>query len=270
MVDKSHPDRFFFAFGLRFNAITDEQAVDLVMAKVFQRQKTLVVTPNVDHIVQLQRNPAMAQAYNKAELVFADGMPLVWFSRWVGASITLPERVNGTNLVEGLVKASAPLKIRIGLLGGEPGSAEKLAATMATKYPDWKFAGWSCPPFGFEQRSDTAQAVIRTINDWQADILLVGLGAPKQEMWISNHWDALHFTVAIGIGSAIDMLAGKHKRAPVLMQRAGLEWFWRLLLEPRRLWKRYLVDDMTFLPMALREIIPAKNKNNLAPRKEFP
>lgn len=240
-------------FGLGFQKVNLNEAVNLILAATRQHDKSLVVTPNVDQIVQLEKNPDVKAIYRKAKFVFVDGMPLVWFSRLLPKKYHLPERVNGTNLMLNTCKVAAENGFSIAMIGGKEGAAEEAAKKLQQQFPGIIIAGTYCPPFGFENNQTENAKILKLVETWNPTILFVGVGNPKQEKWIDKNWDQLYFKVAMGIGSAIELIAGQVKRAPTWMQQNGLEWLYRLLQEPGRLWKRYLVQDMKFIPIAWRE-----------------
>ncbi len=240
-------------FDLGFQKATLSEAVKIIIDAAGKDTKSLVVTPNVDQIVQLEKNPEVREIYTKAEFVFVDGMPLVWFSRLLPEEYHLPERVNGTNLMLNTCEAAAKEGFSIAMVGGKEGAAEEAAKKLQEKFPGIKIAGTYCPPFGFEKDEVENEKILKMVDSWNPTFLFVGVGNPKQEKWIYKNWDQLNFTVAMGIGSAIELIAGQVKRAPLWMQENGLEWLYRLLQEPGRLWKRYLVQDMKFIPIAWRE-----------------
>lgn len=249
------PNKEIHLFDLEFDSVTFAEAANLLINYCEIGLKAFVVTPNVDHIVQINSDQRMRGVFKRADFVFADGMPLVWFSWLLPSRYHLPERVNGTNLMEALLSLAGEHHLSVAFLGGELGAAEELAAKLRQISPDTTIAGFHCPPFGFELSRESDQAVVDIVNSWKTDFLFIGLGTPKQELWLSDHWDALNFKVAVGIGSAIDLLAGRKKRAPIWMQQAGLEWLWRVGLEPKRLWKRYFIDDLKFITIALPELV---------------
>lgn len=240
-------------FGLVFQRVSLTDAVDLMLVATRKGEKSLVVTPNVDQVVQLEKNPEVRDIYTKAEFVFVDGMPLVWFSRLLPEEYHLPERVNGTNLMLNTCEAAAREGFSIAMVGGKEGAAEEAAKKLQQQFPGIKIAGTYCPPFGFEKDEVENEKILKMVDSWNPTFLFVGVGNPKQEKWIYKNWDKLHFKVAMGIGSAIELIAGQVKRAPLWVQKSGLEWLYRLLQEPGRLWKRYLVQDMKFIPIAWRE-----------------
>lgn len=239
-------------FGIAIDNVTMAQALEcLRMLLMDEGGHYYVVTPNVHHIVRLQRDALFRQAYAGASLVLADGMPLVWASRSLGRPLKM--RVTGADLLPCVCEMAASLDKSVFLLGGRDGVAERAAHNLRLAYPGLRIAGTDSPPMGFERDPVEQRRVVERINGAKADVLAVGLGAPKQELWIAAHQRELDFRVALCIGAAIDYVAQTLKRAPHWMQSCGLEWLWRLLQEPRRLWKRYLIDDLAFAPLLVEE-----------------
>ncbi len=208
-----------------------------------------VVTPNLDHAVLLRQSDPLRQAYRKASLVIPDGMPMVWASRVNGG--TVKERVAGSDLVPALLERRwSPEPLRIFLLGAAPGVAARAATEIHRRFPSSRVVGTHSPELGFE-RSHTANAqIIKTINGANAQLLVIGLGAPKQELWVHAHAGKLNCAAAVCAGATIDFLAGHRSRAPRWMQRTGTEWLYRALSEPRRLLPRY-ARDARHLPALL-------------------
>ena len=211
-----------------------------------------IVAVNLDCLRIAQVDGAFRQTINEADLAVADGMPLVWASRLGG--VPLPERVTGNSLVEKSCELSAATGAGIFLLGARPGIAEAAAQTIATRYPGAVVAGAYSPPFGPLSPRDHREMVER-VNRSGARILLVALGAPRQDNWIHAHRDELSVGVAFGVGCGLDLLAGLVPRAPLWMQRAGLEWLHRFRCEPGRLWHRYFVSDTPMFARLVAESI---------------
>ena len=205
-----------------------------------------VVTPNVDHAVQFVDRADLRQAYTGASLVLADGAPIVAAAKLLGKP--LPGRVAGSDLVPSLFRAAGSRSepLRVFLLGAAPGVADRAAANIRREYPGVEVVGTHCPPLGFEHDDDANQAAINAVAVCQPDVVVIGLGAPKQELWAYRHAGQLQAKVALCAGATIDFLAGEKARSPVWMQRVGLEWLHRVLSEPRRLAKRYLRDAVVF------------------------
>lgn len=215
-----------------------------------------VVTPNVDHIVMLQEHAGLRAAYASASLVLADGWPVVAASRWLRKP--LPQRVAGSDLVPGLFGAadnSRPL--RTYLLGAAPGVAARAVNNIHVRWPAVQVVGVDSPPLGFEHDRQQNELILSRIAAVEPDLLIVGFGAPKQELWVHAHRGRLRAKVAICAGATIDFLAGEKRRAPGWMRRCGLEWLHRLASEPRRLARRYFRDAVIFPRLVWREWVRA-------------
>ena len=239
-------------FGITIDNVTMEQALERIRRLLEDgKGRHYVVTPNVDHVVRLYKDAAFRQVYAGAALVIPDGMPLIWASRPLGRP--LRARVTGADLLPSVCALAAKTGKTVFLFGAPPGVAERAARNLQARYPGLKIAGTYSPPMGFERHSTENRIAIAHINRAQPDILAIGLGAPKQELWIAQHHKLLNFGVALCIGAAIDFAAGALERAPQWMQDSGFEWLWRLIQDPKRLWKRYLVDDMAFARIVARE-----------------
>jgi N-acetylglucosaminyldiphosphoundecaprenol N-acetyl-beta-D-mannosaminyltransferase len=239
-------------FGITIDNLTNEEAVEAVRRLLDARNgQHYVVTPNVDHVVRLEADAAFRQAYAGASLVLADGMPLVWASRVLGRP--LKDRVTGADLLPRACAMAAAHGRSVFLLGGRDGVAELAARNLAARYPGLRIAGTYSPPLGFERDAAENRRIAALVNRARPDLLAIGLGAPKQELWIAQHRRSLDFGVALCVGAALDFAAGTLPRAPRWLRESGFEWAWRLAREPRRLWKRYLVDDMAFGRIVLRE-----------------
>ena len=230
--------------GLTFMAITEQQASEHIVERATAGCGGWVVTPNLDITRQCAQRPELASLVGTADLVVADGMPLVWASGLQGAA--LPGRVAGSNLVERISEASAKEGLKVFLLGGTDGVAERARSALCARYPGLRVVGTYSPPFGFENNSDEYSRMHAAIEESAPDIVFVGLGFPKQEKLIHVLRPARPTAWWMGIGMALSFSAGHVRRAPLWMQRSGLEWVHRLCQEPGRMAKRYLVDGIPF------------------------
>ncbi|AXB46713.1 WecB/TagA/CpsF family glycosyltransferase [Amycolatopsis albispora] len=232
---------------LEIAALTETDLIDHVGHAWTRGDGGWIVTANVDIARAAARRPELAALIGQADLVIADGMPLVWAARIAGDH--LPERVTGSSLVFSLSAAAAAAGRSVYLLGGEPGVPDAAADALTARYPALKVAGAHSPSFGFERDPGELAEVIEAVRGANPDLVLVGLGFPKQEHLIRRlrevHPDAWY----VGCGAGIPMAAGEFSRAPERLQRLGGEWLHRLALEPKRLARRYFVDDA---PFALR------------------
>lgn len=235
--------------GVSIDNLTMVEALQRIAKVVDEGRFAYAVTPNVDHLIKLRQDARFRDVYKSADLVVADGVPLLWAARMLGAP--LKERINGTDLFERTCELAAQRGYSVYLLGGSPGTAANACDRLLEKHPDLKVAGWCCPPPGFHEDETQNRALQESILRSRADILFVGLGAPKQENWMYSYAKGSGIAFAVGVGVSFSFVGGEIARAPVWMQRHGFEWLWRLAHEPRRLWRRYLVHDTAFLIMLL-------------------
>jgi N-acetylglucosaminyldiphosphoundecaprenol N-acetyl-beta-D-mannosaminyltransferase len=227
--------------GVRIDAVDLESAVELIESAVAGRKPMQIATVNLDFLVRAQGSHELRRVLNLSELNVADGMPLVWLSRLSGRP--LPGRTAGSDLIPLALSRLAARGARVFLLGGERAVAQHAARRLLEAYPGLVIAGHCEPPMATIDRMPN-RSIVRLVQAARADVLLVALGHPKQELWIARHRQALGVSVAIGVGCTLDLLAGKSRRAPRWMQATGLEWLFRLGQEPRRLFARYLMDSM--------------------------
>ena len=233
--------------GLEFDQLIEAEVIQHIVEALRTARGGWVATPNVDICRQVSRDPAQRALLQQAALVVPDGMPLIWASRLGGDRIA--ERVTGSSLIFSLTRAAAEHGRSIYLLGGRPGVPDRAGEELARQNPGLAVAGYSSPPMGFDNTEDGRTTVCQDLIRAAPDIVYVGLGYPKQERLIAEVAPALPHTWFIACGAAIAFAAGALPRAPIWMQRSGLEWLFRLLNEPRRLIRRYLVSDA---PYAIR------------------
>jgi N-acetylglucosaminyldiphosphoundecaprenol N-acetyl-beta-D-mannosaminyltransferase len=233
-------------FGMQIDSLTMPETVERIQSWIGAGGPCrYVVTPNVDHAVMYQQSEPLRQAYADASLVLADGMPVLWASRLLRRP--LPQRVPGSDLVPALFGSVGPKqRLRVFLLGAAPGVAERAAVRIEQRWPQVSVAGTYSPPLGFDRNDEENQQILERIYASRPDVLVVGLGAPKQELWLHAHRRQIAAPVALAVGATIDFLAGEKARAPRWMRRVGLEWAHRLASEPRRLAKRYARDAWIF------------------------
>jgi N-acetylglucosaminyldiphosphoundecaprenol N-acetyl-beta-D-mannosaminyltransferase len=241
-----------------FDNVTKVECLACIRSLLAEKTKGFFVTANVDNVMILERDAGFRAAYRDARLVLADGAPVIWASRLFRTP--LKEKASGSDLVPLISRMSAAEGYRLFFLGAGEGVAKKAADRLAREIPGLRIAGTACPAPGFENRKDENRRVIEAINRAAPDILFVALGAPKQEKWIHAHLEDLRIGVALGIGASLDFIAGTKKRAPLFFQKTGLEWFWRFALEPRRLFRRYFVDDLVpFTVLVLKQRLAGKS-----------
>lgn len=230
--------------GMHLHAVTPAEANAYILSELSAGRGGWVITPNLDHLRRVRYDAEFAAFFGKANLVLADGMPLVWASRIQGTP--LPDRVPGSGLIWSLSHAAAQKSIPIYLLGGTPGTAEAAARQLQTANPGLVIAGVDCPPIGFERDDAAIEAIARRLEIAGPGIIFVALGSPKQEVLINRLRDRLPQAWWLGVGISFSFVCGQVKRAPVWMQNLGMEWIHRLIQEPRRLGKRYLIDGLPF------------------------
>jgi N-acetylglucosaminyldiphosphoundecaprenol N-acetyl-beta-D-mannosaminyltransferase len=241
-------------FGVEIDPLRMDQAVAQILAWIDDSAPRcrFVVTPNVDHVVMLQKHTGLKAAYQDAGMVLVDGAPVLWSSRLLRCA--LPERVAGSDLVPALFSAAnASRPLRVYLLGAAPGVAERAGTSIVQRWAGIEIAGTYSPPLGFDRDEVENEKILKQIADAQPDVLIVGLGAPKQELWVHRFRDRLAAKAALCVGATIDFLAGERSRAPLWMQELGLEWVYRVAMEPRRLFKRYAKDAVIFPGLLARE-----------------
>lgn len=241
-------------FNCRIDAVTMQEALDAIERWIATADGICryVVTPNVHHAVLLQHHADLRQAYADASLVLADGVPLLLAARLMGRR--LPERVAGSDLVPALFDRCRNRRLRVYLLGAAEGVADRAARRIEQRWPDVKVVGTCTPPLRFERDPGQNAAILARVLASRPDVLLVGLGAPKQEAWVHSHRRQIAAPVALCIGATIDFLAGHKPRAPRWMQRSGLEWLHRIATEPRRLLPRYVHDACVYPWLVCREV----------------
>ncbi len=225
--------------GQRVDCVTFAQTYQAIVEATKLRPRRIpsyFFALNLHILLELSENSIFAALHNQAEIIFADGVPLLWLSR--ATSRPLPERVSGTDLVEKILQE----RQNVFLLGSTP----EVLTAVTKKYPKAVVGSYS-PPFGKAWTKKVDEQIIQRIKKSRAKIVMVGVGPLKQERWLLTHLPKTSAAVGMGVGSAFDILAGKTPRAPRLWQSLGLEWVWRVLLEPHRLAKRYIYDILRLL-----------------------
>lgn len=217
--------------------------------KLIQKKNcSYVVTPNVDHIVRLEKDEELQKVYKNASLILTDGKPLIWISKWYKTPIK--EKISGSDLFPRVCQLAANKNYTMYLLGAAEGVADTAARNLMKKYPGLNVVGTYTPPFGFEKNEQEMNKIKTQIQEVHPDILIVGLGCPKQEKFMYYHCKELGVPISFGLGASIDFEAGNIKRAPKWMSNHGLEWLYRFSKEPKRLFKRYFVDDLKIIQVA--------------------
>jgi N-acetylglucosaminyldiphosphoundecaprenol N-acetyl-beta-D-mannosaminyltransferase len=230
--------------GVKLHAVTEAQVIDHILAELDAGRGGVVVTPNLDHLRRYCHDLSFGALVAEADLIVADGMPLVWASRLQGTP--LPERVPGSALISTLTAAAGKRERSVFLLGGDPGTADGAALALKQQYPSVIIAGTYFPPFGFQDDPKQMSRIIQALSDAKPDIVYVALGSPKQEKLVAKLRSILPNAWWIGVGNSFSFLAGRVRRAPIWMQRIGMEWAHRLCQEPKRLFRRYLIVGIPF------------------------
>ena len=237
--------------GMRVDATSYDAATSLVLEWAAARRSRAVAVATVNNVMESYDDPSYREVMNAADLVTPDGMPLVWGLRRLG--IGAATRVYGPDLTPVVLDAAERAGIEVGFYGSSPEVLDALLARIGSAYPALKVVYATSPPFGDVGDEEDAETV-RAINGSGCRILFVGLGCPKQERWIVQHRGRVD-AVMLGVGAAFDFLAGTKRQAPAVMQRAGLEWLFRLGTEPRRLWRRYLRHNPRFVVLFARQLL---------------
>jgi N-acetylglucosaminyldiphosphoundecaprenol N-acetyl-beta-D-mannosaminyltransferase len=248
--DRAHPAPIWI-WGLPLAPLTLGGVLAKVEDLIAARKASYLVTANLNYAMLTSREARLSEVNRNATVVLADGMPLVWASRWRGTP--LPERVAGSDLIFALSELAARKGYRLFLLGGEPGVAELAAQNLTSRFPGLVVAGTVSPPFRDLDATEMAQ-LIATVHDARPDLLIAAFGQPRGEIWLSEHHEALGVPVCIQMGASIDFAAGRVRRAPSWCQKTGLEWAYRLYLEPKRLGHRYFQNGLFFMGRVLAEV----------------
>ena len=236
--------------GVGVSAIDMAAALALIDGWIREDASRYVCVTDAHGVVAGHRDGRLRAIQTQAGLVTPDGMPLVWLCRLAGHKHV--ERVYGPDLMLALCEHSLARGYRHFFFGGGEGVAEQLAARLSRRFPGLAVAGTFSPPFRAPTKAED-DAVVRRISDSGADIVWIGLGTPKQEIWMADHVGRLEAAVLIGVGAAFDFHSGRKRQAPYWIQRSGFEWLFRLATEPRRLWRRYLVTVPAFIALVLMQ-----------------
>jgi N-acetylglucosaminyldiphosphoundecaprenol N-acetyl-beta-D-mannosaminyltransferase len=245
-------DHRVWLWGLPLAPLTQAQAVEAVAALIEAGQPSYFITANVHYAMLTHQDPHLQAINAAAAFVLADGAPLVWASRWKG--VPLPERVAGSDLIFDLCRRAARSGYRIFLLGGAEGVAERAAAALSRRYQGLRIVGTESPPFR-ELSPQEHAALLDRIRAARPDLLFVAFGQPKGESWIARHFQTLGVPVCVQVGASLDFAAGRIRRAPRRLQQLGLEWAYRMWLEPFRLGPRYARNARFLLGMVARDLV---------------
>ena len=229
------------------DSLTMEESVKRVREIIRAGKPMQHVVVNAAKIVSMQTDAKLREIVNSCELINADGQAVVWAAKVLGHQ--LPERVAGIDLMHEVIKLAAAEGYRVYFFGAKDEVVTKVVETLKVQYPALQVAGYR---HGYFTEEDNGE-IIAGINAAMADIIFLGFSSPKKEYWLAEHLHALRTPFCMGVGGSFDVIAGVTQRAPLWMQKAGLEWFYRFSQEPGRLWRRYLVGNSKFLALVLKE-----------------
>lgn len=245
--------------GTHINSIRNQDLLDAFTKVIIEwrnnpstiNSTTQVCITPTNSILAARKQPHVQAIYNAAEWVICDGVPVKWAAGFLGTPIV--ERITGLDLLPDLIQLAHEKNFTVFLLGASPGVGEQLKNKIESLYPNCKVTGVYVPPFMSVFTHEENQKMLEAVNQSNADILLVSLTAPKQDIWIAEHKHLLKVPLSIGIGGAFEVMAGLVPRAPKWMHGAGLEWLYRLIQEPKRMYRRYLIEAPLFIPLILRQ-----------------
>lgn len=232
-----------------FHPLTLQQTVDSIIEMIAKNERGYLCTVNVAILMMMRDNPRLADFVHRARFVVADGQPLIWASR--GRTVSLPERVTGVDLVDHLCARAARLNMGIYLLGAQRDVLQKAAVRLRQTHSGLNICGIADGYFSPLE----APARARSVRESGARILIVAMGVPRQEEFVEQYWDELGVNFAMGVGGSFDVIAGLRHRAPHVLQTLGLEWAFRLIQEPRRLFPRYLTTNSRFVYLWMSDLL---------------
>lgn len=241
--------------GIGVDNLTEDETLAQIERLIVEGDSHYMAVVNAAKIVLASRDASLRQILAQADIVTADGMSVVWASRLLGRSIK--ERVTGIDMFERLVAQAAESGRSVFFLGAHEHAVRALVETLLSRHADLKVAGYRNGYFTAEEECEIAAEIRRS----GADILFVAMGSPAQERWISSHIEKTGVKFALGVGGSFDHIAGLVARAPRWMQQAGLEWLHRLVCEPRRLWRRYLISNTGFIWLVAKQLLIPKSEN---------
>lgn len=227
------------------NNMDMSEAITAIERMIDNGDKHYIVALNVDVVVKIEEDSYLKEIIDKADMVLVDGMPLIWIAKWHKQIIKT--RIAGSDLVPLLCERAAEKDYSIFLIGGKEGIAEQAKKNLENKHPAIKIVGTYAPPFGFEDNKEELKRINDLISGAHPDLLVACFGCPKQEKWVYENYQKYDVKVSVCAGATVDFLAGNVSRAPKWMSEHGLEWFYRFLQEPKRLFRRYFIDDAKVL-----------------------
>ena len=232
------------------NNVDMSEAIGLIEDMIQDEKKHYVIAVNVDVVMKIEKDPYLKKITDDADMVLVDGKPLVWIAKWHKHPVKA--KISGSDLVPILCKRAAEKGYSVFIIGGKEGIAEQAKVKLEKEHPDIKVVGTYAPPFGFEKEEKELDRINKMITATHPDILIACFGCPKQEKWIYENYKKYNAKVSICAGATVDFLAGNVNRAPQWMSDHGLEWFYRFLQEPKRLFKRYFVEDIQIMKLVAK------------------
>ncbi len=232
------------------NNISMNEAVDEICRLVDEKKKSYVVAVNTDVIIKIENDEYLKKISDEAALTLVDGKPLIWISKWL--KYPVKEKISGSDLVPKLCRTAAEKGYSIFIIGGKEGVAVNAKENLERDYKNIRIVGTYSPPLGFENDANEINIINQKISAASPDIVIACFGCPKQEKWVYENYKKYNAAVSICAGATVDFLAGSVKRAPKWMSEYGLEWFYRFLKEPKRLFKRYFIDDIKIFRLTLK------------------
>lgn len=229
------------------NNVDMSETLDEIYRLIDEKQKSYVVAINVDVVMKIEKDEYLKKITDEANLTLVDGKPLVWIAKWHKKPVKT--KISGSDMVPELCKAAAKRGYRIFIIGGKEGVAEKAKENLEKENKEIKIVGTYSPPFGFEKDENELDRINSIISEAHPDILIVCFGCPKQEKWIYENYHKYDAIISICAGATVDFLAGNVNRAPGWMSEHGLEWLYRFFQEPKRLFRRYFIEDMRILKL---------------------
>lgn len=232
------------------NNVDMEETLYAIDTMIASGKKSYVVAINVDVVMKIEHDSYLKEITDNADMVLVDGKPLVWIAKWHKHPVKA--KISGSDLVPQLCERAARRGYSVFIIGGKDGIADQAKEKLESKLPDINIVGTYAPPFGFEKDKMELDKINAMITQTHPDLLITCFGCPKQEKWIYENYKKYDAKVSICAGATVDFLAGNVNRAPKWMSEHGLEWFYRFLMEPRRMFKRYFVDDVKIVRLILK------------------
>ena len=232
------------------NNVSMTETLQEICRLIDEKKKSYVVAINVDVVMKIEKDEYLKKITDEADLTLVDGKPLVWIAKWHRKPVKA--KISGSDLVPKLCKVATEHDYTIYIIGGAEGVAEQAKVNLEKENQGIKIVGTYSPPFGFEKNAEELEKINSTVSKVDPDILIACFGCPKQEKWVYENYKKYNATISICAGATVDFLAGNVNRAPVWMSNHGLEWLYRFIQEPKRLYKRYLVDDLKIIGLILK------------------